>query len=475
MRISYLFLSLLLFHFSSRAGVVTVSTAQTVAQHFYKSTTHSTTSPIATLNFTQTESDGTVDLYVFDISPAPGFVIVSATDQISPVLGYSTEVNYNGNISDIGITGWMAHTAASIHQAVVQNTPATQHISDLWTAYQNGSQIPVQRSAVVGPMLTTTWSQDPYSNLQCPYDNTNHGTSVTGCIATAMAQIMKFWSYPAHGTGSYSYVDSLSYPGYRYNIGRLSADFGATTYKWSQMPANLTDDNAAVATLMYQCGMSIGMNYSARGSSGYLYYPGNASAFNSFTAYFSYKSQTIQYVDKSNYTSASWQSMIENELNQGRPVLYSGQDTGNIGGHAWVCDGYDANGMLHMNWGWGGADNGFFATTDLNPGVENWSWSQAAIIGIEPDAAALSVSTVTEGLSLKVYPNPASSTLTISGNSTNTSAEYMVYDLTGHRITGGGMSGYSEVIDVSGYAPGIYIVKLQNGTQLTTHKFVVDR
>jgi hypothetical protein len=428
------------------------------------------------LNFTKCESDGTVDFYVFNITPAPGFVIVSAADNVTPVLGYSTESNFNSNISQIGIGGWMTHTAAKVHQAVVQNIVPSAATVAMRTAYMNGTQTASLRSTVISPMLSTTWGQDPLYNQLCPYDSTNHGLCVTGCVATAMAQIMKFWSYPAQGTGSFSYVDSQSNHGYWYNIGRLSADFGTTTYQWSQMPPSLSDQNQDVAQLMYQCGVSVAMNYSSRGSSAYLQYGGNPCALNSFTAYFGYDATTIKYVDKSNYTDDNWQSMIVNELSQGRPVLYSGQDTGNIGGHAWVCDGYDANGNLHMNWGWGGMDNGYFLTSDLNPDGMNWSWSEVAIIGIRPDGAVpSSVTTIAADVSYSLYPNPASSSITIKGNSSNTPIGYIIYDIVGNRILEGSFAESSTSINVSGFTPGIYLAKLQSEGKESTLRFVVEK
>jgi len=461
----------------ANANTVSIADAQTLALNFYKITTNSNSSSLsANLNFTQSESDGTIDFYVFNIIPAPGFVIVSAADNVTPVLGYSTESKFNSNIPQIGIGGWMTHTAAKVHQAVIQNMPASASTVAMHAAYMNGTQTASLRSAVISPMLSTTWGQDPLYNQLCPYDSTNHGLCVTGCVATAMAQIMKFWSYPAQGTGSFSYVDSQSNHGYWYNIGRLSADFGATTYPWSQMPPSLLDQNQEVAQLMYQCGVSVAMNYSSRGSSAYVQYGGNPCAVNSFTQYFGYDATTIKYVQKSNYTDANWQTLIVSELNAGRPVLYSGQDTGNIGGHAWVCDGYDASGNLHMNWGWGGLDNGYFLTSDLDPDGMNWSWSEVAIIGIKPDSAVpSSVTTVAADISYSLYPNPASSSITIKGNNTNAPVDYIIYDIVGNRISQGSFTENSTSINVSGFTPGIYLAKIQSETKQTTLRFVIEK
>jgi hypothetical protein len=455
----------------SQASTVTVDAAQLVAQHFYQSTAHS--SGTATFRALQSEADGSIDLYVFNIQPR-GFVVVSATDNVAPILAYSTEGNFSG-IARPGMMDWMQHIAANIHQAAVLQAPAPAAISELWSAYALGRSPKSLNSNVVSPMLSTTWGQSPYYNAMCPYDSARNARCVTGCEATAMAQIMRFWSYPAQGTGSFSYIDAPSNTGYYTNIGTVSADFGATVYKWSEMPGALTADNGNIATVMYQCGVAMGMNYGSGGSAAYTDYPGHPCAMNAFTSYFAYDAQTIKYVDKANYTDASWQAMIVSELNAGRPVLYSGQDTGNIGGHAWVCDGYDASGMLHMNWGWGGMDNGYFSSTDLNPGTENWSWGQVAIIGIQPPATALtSVAAISETADYSLYPNPANRSITIKGNTANLSA-YTIYDAIGNKIAAGTLAENASTVDVSNFITGLYFVKLENGQQESVLRFVVDK
>ena len=369
------------------AGSVNVSTAQTVALNFFKTlavnlSAHNT--PTASLVYTKNDTDGIIDFYVFDFSPVSGFVIVSASDNTSPVLGYSTETNFNSNVPDIGMKGWIDYASGSVHHAIQKNASASQRTASLWSNYKEGTSAAELRSTTVSPMLTTTWNQSPYYNALCPYDNTNKGQCVTGCVATAMAQIMKYWSYPAKGTGSYTYTDSIS-KGYSENIGVLSANFGNTNYQWASMPASISSTNTPIATLMYHVGVSLAMDYGAYGSSAYLYYYQHPCVYNALKTYFGYDSLTLQSVSLSADT-AGWLSMIENELTAGRPVLYSGYETSG-GGHAWVCDGFDANNMLHMNWGWAGEDNGYFAVSNLDPSPDNFTWDQSAVIGIEPPTA----------------------------------------------------------------------------------------
>ncbi|HKC67765.1 MAG TPA: C10 family peptidase, partial [Bacteroidia bacterium] len=251
----------------------------------------------------------------------------------------------------------------------------------------------------VTPLVKTTWDQSPYYNAMCP--GTGNNKAVTGCVATAMAQIMRFWNYPAHGTGSSSYCDCTS-GGFSVQNGTLTANYGATTYSWTAMPLNVTSTNNAVATLMYQCGVSVDMDYSPSGSGAYVIASDNAiCAQTSYTNYFSYDPTTIQGLSKSNYADAAWTTLLINELNIGRPLQYAGDDASQ-GGHTWVCDGYDVSNNFHMNWGWSGQDNGYFTLTNLTTtGGFNPIQNQQALIGIKPMATY----SVDAGISSVVSPS----------------------------------------------------------------------
>ena len=179
---------------------------------------------------------------------------------------------------------------------------------------------------------------------------------VTGCVATGMAQVMKYHSWPLTGLGLKNYTSkTLNVP--------LTVDFSATSYDWANMSdyynSTSTDiQKNAVANLMYSCGVSVNMDY------------GKSSSASSFTmaksliTYFNYDSN-IQFFQRDYYSKPEWADIIKTELNASRPVLYDGQAT--TGGHLFVCDGYDANGLFHFNWGWGGSSNGYFELSVLNP------------------------------------------------------------------------------------------------------------
>jgi len=151
------------------------------------------------------------------------------------------------------------------------------------------------------------------------------------------------------------------------------------------MPNNVSSANADVANLMYQCGVSVNMDYSPSASSSYVIKADNAiCAQNSYTTYFKYDTLTIQGLRRSDYSDAAWNAMLINDLTKGRPVQYAGQDA-TQGGHTWVCDGYDSGtGFYHMNWGWGGAFTAYYSLDALNPSTYDFVLQEEAIIGIQP-------------------------------------------------------------------------------------------
>ena len=390
------------------ANTISEQTAKTVALNFYKLNAKNvdTRIPITpTLKYTRTESDGSVDYYIFDVTPK-GFVIVTADDNVEPVIAYSTESNFNPNAGHVGVGYWMNQIAAKIVHVKTEGLLADEHISTLWAAYQNGQNPGSSKATTVGPLTTSTWDQEndlstppPYIyNLYCPFNSHDNQRCVTGCVATAMSQIMYYWKYPATGSGSYSYVCTNSTSGDASNYGTLSANFGTTTYPWSIMPNALTTtttgaQDSAVDLISYQAGVSVAMGYGDdnQGGSGAWVLQndagtGNPCAQHSYVTYFGYNPSTIQGVYASSYTSANWAALLEAELNAGRVIEYAGYET-NGGGHTWVCDGYETSPstMFHMNWGWQGIDNGYYAIGALNPSPYAFNVNDEALIGIQPN------------------------------------------------------------------------------------------
>ena len=236
----------------------------------------------------------------------------------------------------------------------------------------------------VEPLLQTAWGQDAPYNLLCPEKVNEQGDMQhcrVGCVACAMAQVMRFHEYPAVGIGEGQNMFNTD----------LKANFGETWYDWEHMldsySGSYTDEEAgAVATLMFHCGVAVNMIYGLKSSSTFTAFANNMTT--ALSRYFGYDATTLRSLNRSNYTKTQWMQIIREELSAGRPVIYSG-NSASLGGHTWVIDGYDEQGRVHMNWGWLGAANDYY-DIDLNiPGLD-FSQKQSMVIGIQkPEATSV--------------------------------------------------------------------------------------
>lgn len=223
-----------------------------------------------------------------------------------------------------------------------------------------------------GPLITTRWNLGCFYNAACPVDATATNScfhTLAGSGAVAMAQVMKYHSYPAHGSGQHTYTHPV--------YGNLTANFSATTYPWSTMPDTLTFGNDAVATLIYQCGVAQEMNYGVEQSTSL--YPDIVYALKT---YFTYSDSAV-WRWKDDYTSAVWNAMLKSEIDAGRPVLYYGDSVG-FNGHFFLCDGYQPDDQFHMNWGWGGEADGWYNLSMLTPLNHHFTSHQGGLFGLDP-------------------------------------------------------------------------------------------
>ena len=330
--------------------------------------------------------------YVFNTNYSRGFIIISGDDIVAPVLGYSTETGFNPDNGPPNVAAWLKGYEDQISFAIGTQMNATPEIQSEWLFLTEGSlqDHAVKSGQGVNPLVATLWDQSPNYNAQCPFDNTNNDRTVTGCVATAMAMVMKFFNFPPSGISNHSYGTA------RY--GTLSANFSGTSYNWSSMPNTVTSANSAVATLMYHCGVSVDMDYnlgSQGGSAAYVISsasPVTNCAEYALKTYFGYAS-TLQGLARANYANAAWINLLKTELNASRPIIYAGFGTG--GGHCFVCDGYNDSDYFHFNWGWSGNYDGYFLVDALNPGgtgtgggTGGYNDGQQAVIGIHPPSAS---------------------------------------------------------------------------------------
>lgn len=308
--------------------------------------------------------------YIYNIGNQ-GFVIISSNTILPPVLAWSDQGCFP-SLDDApeNFASWIQHYSDMIDFAVANDIAPEARIQQQWDDAARGI-FGSRDMQTVDPLVSTHWNQDCYYNEYCPetggwwWESGPCGHAYAGCVACAMSQVMKYWDYPEHGYGSHSYVHP--------NYGTQSADFGSTTYQWSQMPNEIYNSNDAIATLMYHCGVSVDMNYAPNGSGAY-----SVDVDDAFRNYFGYCG--AKYLSKGSYQEDRWIAMLKAELDLSHPIYYSGASDG--GGHAFVCDGYDDDDLMHFNFGWSGSGDGFYSTYDVN----GYNQGQAVVLHIYPIA-----------------------------------------------------------------------------------------
>lgn len=374
-------------------------TAKKVAVNFWKQNNAGPTVKGKTLRFQRETPDFRLlptdtlfsGFYIFNAVNGNGFVIVSANDNAIPILGYSMENSFQIENMPPNLKYWLEGYEQEIQNA--DYVRCSNEIRSDWGMLLAGEPLPVKSTTNVTPLLTTHWDQSWPYNLSCPYDYDAEDNTLTGCVATAMAQVLKYWEYPQIGTGSHTYIDP--------NYGMQSVNF-ETGIAWNEMLNDYSTSTSytlmqasAISSLMYMCGVSVDMNYGVYGSGisnfineyGLLPLPCPETALKT---YFNY-SDNLEGISKSDFTSAQWISILKNELDSGRVMLYTGHDANNTSAHAFVCDGYSNNNNFHFNWGWSGNCDGYYSINNLAPGSGgsgsgngNYTYGQQAIIHITP-------------------------------------------------------------------------------------------
>ena len=357
---------------TAMAGPVTEFQAKSIATKFM--TSHGKAAPGLKMaqkapQLGTTTTADKVAYYVFNGDRSnSGFVIVAGDDRAPAVLGYSD----NGTFEADNVS------------------PAMQEILDSYAAQieelDKGAQVaaPLKSKQPISPLVKAVWSQNNPFNILLPFiPNGKH--AYVGCVATAMAQVMHYWQWPLNTTRTIPAYTSSS-------LGFNMPELPVMKFEWDIMQNTyLTTDTTsasaqAAATLSLYCAQALEMDFKESSSGA------NTTTVSLRGAtYFDYDA-SARMVSRENYTSQGWADLLYDELAAGRPVIYSGSKK--TGGHAFICDGYDGNGMYHINWGWNGQSNGYFLLNVLNPdlqgtgsatGVYGYIYSQAAIVGFQPN------------------------------------------------------------------------------------------
>lgn len=322
-----------------------------------------------TLSFYTSYSDGDIDcFYVFNFGDE-GFILISADDRCTPVLGYSVNGCFNADKLPVNVASWFDGYKDEIFRGIHANAPENPDNAKLWKSLLNGSyEAPAGKSNDY--LLTSTWDQGGGYNKYCPVMNGQH--VVVGCVATAMAQIIRYWQYPKRGFGRHSYHHSA--------YGVQAVDFDTTEYNYNQMPDRVSwgtpsSQQDMVSRLCYHCGVVVDMEYQHAGHTS-----GSGAQTEDVVegiAYFGYTdAQCMRRSDLND--DAQWVSIIRNEIDNRRPIEYSGFS--DEYGHAFVLDGYNNSNKFHFNWGWSGSYDGFYTLTTMQGFVNN----NLMVVNIKP-------------------------------------------------------------------------------------------
>ena len=307
-------------------------------------TATTTTQPVEWVYTQYQINETTPAVYVFNAVGEQGFVLVSAEDNARAVLGYSDEGHIDAQNIPANMRAWLQMYADELARAA--KAPAAAD-----------AQRSVEYYPAVEPLIgNVAWNQDAPYNNHCPIDPNSNQRSVTGCMATAAAQVMYHHKYPKKGTGSYSYSCGWE---------NLSVDFSKATYDWDHMLPSYkngyTQQEAdAVAQLMYHVGVASNMWYGSSASGAAM-----GTATQALVRHFDYDA-AIRVLMKDYMDEEAVMDAIVADLQGSRPVFIEAL-TKNDEGHAFVCDGIQADGYIHINWGWGGYGNGYFALSAMNP------------------------------------------------------------------------------------------------------------
>ena len=302
--------------------------ALSTAERFLKENSKESNTALTLKEVVNSRITGTPNLFVFTKEPQ-GFVVVSARNE---VMAYSLTSELPA--LDSGPFAYWLDIYDNRTDYLFEHPECEKKV--------------VRASQEVEPLLTSCWGQGCFHNEACPVIADGPcGHASAGCVAVAMAQIMYYHNYPVAGC----YANSNT----QLTYGDIWADSDDSVYHWELMVDTLHESNPSVATLVHHCGLSVGMNYGAHFSS-----TGNNAVVYALIEYFSYPDVKLIY--RKNVGDEEWIAMMKTDLDKHLPIYYSGGS--DLGYHAFVCDGYDNNGLFHFNFGWDGVADGYYAVDD---------------------------------------------------------------------------------------------------------------
>ena len=375
-------ISLFCIGLNALADVVPSSKAYSVAQQFMNA---SRLTEVWDGNDDEAETKASRDpfFHVFNVEGG-GWVIVSGEDCTVPIIGYNDSGSFNKDGMPSNMRWWLGLIRDDIRQARQKGQKGSGNTHEMWA---NPSRRETKAGSSKKTLETATWDQEaPYNNLLSQYVKKKSGQGVedlcTGCVATAMAEVLRYHKWPVHGNGTLSGYTTVTA---KYSVTGFSID--DHYYDWDNMPMAYDESSTsvqadAVAQLMLDCGVMVKMDYgtSRVGGSGAL----PTDVVPALTKHMQY-SKLAELKERSGYSDSEWLQMIKYDIDNCGPIIYGGYTS--IGeGHQFVCDGYDMdNNMIRINWGWSGSRNDWFTLTLAIPNLYTFSKSQVAVFGLVPD------------------------------------------------------------------------------------------
>lgn len=356
---------------------VSQSQASQVCQRFLIEKNQLKASENFRLSEVYTQDNGETALYRFQL-PEVGFVVVSASMTTPPVLAYAFDQNFE---MIPPVSEMFRLYKLEIATAEKSQWPAKPEAAAAWNRYLADEFTPKKdRGTEVGPLLTSTWNQNKFYNTYCPWDAASgeyyDNRVPNGCVALACSQIINYHRYPDHGIGATTYIPQ-GYP-------RQTVYFAQHTYHYDAMCNHPTSYANEIAKLCYHMGVAIQMMYTPDGSGAYT-----EQAMNKLKSVFNYDASIALYT-RNNYLDTNvteFISLLKYEMNCHRPVLYSGHPQYQGSGHAYVLDGYDNEDRFHINYGWGGSSNAYYAIDNFVSGPTHWDYDGKAVVRIFPSGA----------------------------------------------------------------------------------------
>lgn len=351
--------------FTVKAQNVTPDEARSAAVAFFQLQGTTLTRSAETVS-----RNGDIDLYIFN-SPN-GYVVVSGDKRTPPILAFSDQQPYDAGTVAPPAQMWFDSYAAQIAEMKL-STPVAADVHPAWDKLLN-SRAPMRDGVVIAPLVQSHWNQGEPYNYYCPQDFAGpNGRCVTGCVATALGQIMYYFRFPTSGVGTFTYT----HPTY----GELTADYESAVYDYSAMCDEPNTINTAISKLIADCGIGMDMDYGPEGSGVH-----NHSAGRVLREHFKYASTTRSIFRDS--TNLDWDSLLISHLERRIPLYYAGWSVPDTNGHGFVCDGLkviDSLNYYHFNFGWGGSSDNYFYTSALNVANTHFNLLQEIVVDAYPD------------------------------------------------------------------------------------------